>query len=238
MTQPTWSGIVLLGLGFGLAGLPLTAADVTGRWQLKGEVAGNPILADCSFKQDATKLAGTCKAEGMGIWNVAGELQDKKIAFHHDLDYGGSTYTLNYTGTFNTDSEAKGDIEVSGASGEFTLTKAAGEALKQAAATAADSLSGIWKIEADVAGETHSGTCKIEQNFEKLSGTCKLENGEVPLTGEVSGQTVTWSHKGEYNGEALTANYKGKVASPTTVKGELDVQPFDVSGTFTATKVQ
>jgi len=89
-----------------------------------------------------------------------------------------------------------------------------------------------------VSGETHTGTCKIEQNAGKLSGTCKVEGNEVPLTGEVKGQTVTWSHKGEYNGEALTANYKGTVESPTTVKGSLDVQPFDVSGTFTATRVQ
>jgi len=225
---------VLVGLGV----LPLTtAADVTGRWQLKGEVAGNPILADCNLTQDAAKLAGTCKAADMAAWNVAGELQEKKITFHHDVEYGGSTYTLNYAGSFNSDAEAKGDIEVAGASGEFTLTKAAGgEPKKDDAAVAL--LSGTWKIEADVAGETHTGTCNIEQAQEKLSGTCKLEHGEAALTGEVKGTTVTWSHKGEYNGEALTANYKGTVESPTTVKGDLDVQPFDVSGTFTATKVQ
>jgi hypothetical protein len=238
MTQSTWSAIVLLGLGLGLTVLPLAAADVTGHWQLKGEVAGNPILADCNLKQDAAKLAGTCKVEGMGAWNVAGEVQEKKITFHHDVDYAGSTYTLSYTGTFSTDVEVRGDIEVSGASGEFTLTKAASEAPKQVAAPATDSLSGTWKIEAAVAGETHTGTCRIEQNAGKLSGTCKVEGNEVPLTGEVKGQTVTWSHKGEYNGEALKASYKGTVESPTTVKGDLDVQPFDVSGTFTATRVQ
>ena len=225
---------MLLGLGI----LPLAAADVTGRWQLKGEVAGNPILADCSFMQDAAKLAGTCKAADMAAWIVAGEIQEKKITFHHDVEYAGSTYTLNYAGAFNSNAEAKGDIEVSGTSGEFTLTKAAGEDPKQDAAPAVAALSGMWKIEADVAGETHTGTCKLEQIAEKLSGTCKLESGEVALGGEVKGKTVTWSHKGEYNGEALTANYKGTIESPTTVKGDLDVQPFDVSGTFTATRVE
>ncbi len=234
MTKSTWNVLVLAGLGVLQVA---AAADVTGRWQLKGEVAGNPILADCNFKQDATKLAGTCKAGDMANWVVAGELQDKKISFHHDVEYGGSTYTLNYSGTFNTDAEAKGDIDVAGASGEFTLTKAAGAEPKQEAAPAA-TLAGTWKIEADVAGETHTGTCKIEQNLEKLTGNCKLEHGETALTGEVKGKHVTWSHKGEYNGEALTANYRGTVESPTAIKGDLDVQPFDVSGTFTATKVE
>jgi len=220
----------------GLAALPLAAADANGRWQLKGEVAGNPILADCNFKQDAAKLAGTCKAEGMDTWKVEGEIQENKIAFHHDVDYQGSTYTLNYTGTFETASLAKGDIEVAGAAGEFTLARTTGEVAKKE--TPAAALAGSWKIEAEVAGETHSGTCTVQQDGEKLTGTCKVEGSDQTLTGEVKGQKVTWTHKGEYNGEALTASYKGEIQSPTTVKGDLDVQPFDVQGTFTATKVQ
>lgn len=230
----TWTHTVVLGLTL----LPLSAADTTGRWQLKGEVAGNPIVADCNFKQDAAKLAGTCKAGELGAWVVAGEVQEKKITFHHDVEYGGSTYTLNYTGTFESEAAVKGDIEVSGASGEFTLTKGAGEEAKQEATAAAGGLSGSWKIEVDVAGEAHSGTCSIQQDGEKLTGTCKVESGEQALTGEVKGQKVVWSHKGEYNGETLTATYKGSVESATTVKGDIDVQPMDVAGTFTATRVQ
>lgn len=238
MIKFKWTHTVVLGLTL----LPLSAADTTGRWQLKGEVAGNPIVADCNLKQDAAKLAGTCKAGESVTWIVAGEVQEKKITFHHDVEHEGSTYTLNYTGTFESESAVKGDIEVSGASGEFTLTKGAGEAAKEVAmpdaAPAAGSLSGSWKIDVDVAGETHSGTCTIQQDGEKLSGTCKVESGEQALTGEVKGQTVTWSHKGEYNGEALTATYKGSVESATTVKGDIDVQPIDVAGTFMATRVQ
>lgn len=233
MIKFRWTAVAF----FGLALLPLTAADATGRWQLKGEVAGNPILADCNFKQDSAKLAGTCKTEEMGVWNVAGDVQEKKIAFHHDVDYAGATYTLNYSGTFESDTAVKGDIEVSGASGEFTLTKAAGEEPKKEAAAPA-TLSGSWKIDASVGGETHSGTCTLKQDGEKLTGICKVEDQEQALTGEVKGQKVAWSHKGEYNGEPLTASYKGDVESPTTMKGDLDVQPFDVQGTFTATKVE
>lgn len=234
MIKSTWTVVVILGLAM----LPLAAVDATGRWQLKGEVAGNPILAGCNFKQDAAKLAGTCKAEGMGDWKIEGDVQEKKIAFHHDVEYGGSTYTLNYTGAFESDTLAKGDIEVSGASGEFTLTKASGEEPRKDAAAAPAVLSGSWKIEANIAGETHSGTCSIQQDGEKLTGKCKVDDKEQALAGEVKGQKVIWSHKGEYNGEPLTATYKGDVDSPTSMKGDVDVQPFDVQGTFTATKVQ
>jgi hypothetical protein len=233
MMNSPWTAVAFLGL----AVLPLAAADANGRWQLKGEVAGNPIVADCNFKQDAAKITGTCKAETMDPWKVEGELQEKKITFHHDVEYGGSTYTLSYTGTFDSDTVAKGDIEVAGASGEFTLTKGAGAEPKKDDAAAAG-LSGSWKIEADVAGEIHSGVCTIKQDGEKLSGSCKLEGTDQALTGEVKGQQISFSHKGEYNGEALVANYKGTVDSPKSIKGDLDVQPFDVSGTFTATKVE
>lgn len=234
MIQSTWTAVVFLGL----AALPLAAADATGRWQLKGEVAGNPIVADCNFKQEAAKLAGTCKAGDLAAWAVAGEVQDKKISFHHDVDYQGSTYTLNYTGAFESETVAKGDIEVSGASGEFTLTKAAADEPKKEPTAAVSTLSGSWKIEADLGGETHTGTCTIKQDGEKLTGTCKVESSDQTLTGEVKGEKITWSHKGEYNGQPLTATYKGSFVSPTSVKGDVDVQPFDVSGTFTATKVE
>jgi hypothetical protein len=234
MIKPTWTAAVV----FGLAVLPLAAVNTTGHWQLKGEVAGNPIAAECDFKQDAAKLAGTCKAGEMAAWKIEGEVQDKKIAFHHDVDYGGSTYTLNYTGTFESDTTAKGDIDVSGASGEFTLTKATGAEPKKEAAAATPVLSGSWKVDANIGGETHSGTCTIQQDGEKLIGTCKVEGNDQALTGEVKGHKVTWTHKGEYNGDALTANYKGDLESPTSIKGDVDVQPFNVQGTFTATKVQ
>jgi len=54
MIKFTWTAVV----GLGLAVLPLAAVDTTGHWQLKGEVAGNPIAAECDFKQDAAKLVG------------------------------------------------------------------------------------------------------------------------------------------------------------------------------------
>jgi beta-glucosidase len=108
----------------GLIALPLTAADMSGRWKISGDVAGNPIQADCQFTQAGSKFAGPCKAaSATAEWKVEGLVNDGKVIFHYDVDYQGSTYTLNYSGRFESDTTIKGDIDVGGAGGEFTATK-------------------------------------------------------------------------------------------------------------------
>ncbi len=112
---------VALGL---LSAIPMAAADMSGRWKISGEVAGNPIKADCLFAQDGTKFTGSCKpAPGAPEWKVEGLVNDPKVIFHHDVDYEGATYTLNYSGKFESDTTIKGDIDVGGAGGEFTATR-------------------------------------------------------------------------------------------------------------------
>ncbi len=102
--------------------LSLAASDISGRWQITGDVDGNPVKSACTIKQDGAKLTGTCTTEGKDT-PVAGELNDQKVTFHYDVEYQGDTYTLNYTGTLQSDTEMKGDIDVSGASGDFTAKK-------------------------------------------------------------------------------------------------------------------
>ena len=102
--------------------LPALAADVSGRWNLDGDVQGNPIKAACDLKQDGTQLTGTCKAEDHDPWKVAGKVEESKITFSYDVEHEGQTYTLVYTGTIDGNS-MKGDIEVAGVAGEFTAKK-------------------------------------------------------------------------------------------------------------------
>ena len=45
---------------------------------------------------------------------------------------------------------------------------------------------------------------------------------------------VTFKHGGDYQGTALTIVYSGSLAAPAQLKGTVEVQPFGVSGTFTA----
>jgi hypothetical protein len=99
-----------------LAALPLAAAtDVSGKWTFSGDVAGNPIPLNCSFKQDAAaKIAGKCSVQGMEI-NVAGEVKETRVTF--TFEAGG--YTLTYTGRLEGDT-LSGEIEVAGTTGTFS----------------------------------------------------------------------------------------------------------------------
>jgi hypothetical protein len=104
------------------------------------------------------------------------------------------------------------------------------------AAPTADTLAGAWQIKGDVAGNPLNEVCTIKQTGTALSGTCTREtDAPQPLTGEVKDGKVTFKHGGDYQGQELTITYTGTLASPKELKGTVDVQPFGVSGDFTAT---
>jgi beta-glucosidase len=122
-----------------LVALPIAAADMSGRWKISGEVAGNPIKADCLFAQDGTKFTGSCKATPAAPeWKVEGLVNDPKVIFHHDVDYEGATYTLNYSGKFESDTTIKGDIDVGGTGGEFTATRDGASSAAQSTSPSSD----------------------------------------------------------------------------------------------------
>lgn len=102
--------------------LPAAAADVTGRWSFEGDVTGNPIRLQCELRQNGDKLEGTCTSKN-GEVKLAGAVNDPKVRFSYAVDYQGTTYTLYYSGTLDSDSGMKGEIEVSGTTGTFSARK-------------------------------------------------------------------------------------------------------------------
>jgi hypothetical protein len=103
---------------------------------------------------------------------------------------------------------------------------------------AADSLAGTWKLSGDVMGNPVNTTCTITQTGATLGGSCTSDAGEkLALTGEIKDGKFTFKYDSDYQGTALTIVHAGTVASPTQLKGTIDVQPMGVSGTFTATPV-
>ena len=98
-------------------------------------------------------------------------------------------------------------------------------------------VSGTWKISGEVVGNSLDQTCTFTQEGNKLKGTCSAPDGGKPIeaTGEVAAKQVTWKYNSEYNGQALTITYSGKLEGEE-LKGTIDVQPFSVSGSFTAKK--
>lgn len=220
-----------------LLAAPIYAADISGHWALAGNVAGVSFTAECELKQDGAKMAGTCVSGDKQNWKLSGEVTESKIKFTHDTVYEGSNYTLNYTGTMQGDADIKGDIEVAGNAGDFTMKKSTATASAGSGAAAGSAnLSGTWKVATSIEGHDNTLTCLMNQASEALTGNCKLGGKEYKVAGNYLNGHATWKHAAEYNGDALTLLYDGSVDSPTKMTGKVAVDPMGVSGTFTATK--
>jgi len=105
------------------------------------------------------------------------------------------------------------------------------------AQTAAPDVTGKWTVVSSIAGNESTSTCTFAQTGSDMSGSCVSEQGTVKITGKVEGTSVSWSYNSDYNGTALTLRYKGKLADGK-ITGEASVDPFGVSGDFTATPVK
>jgi hypothetical protein len=96
------------------------------RWQITGDVAGNPVKAICVIKQEGTALSGNCSDATNPPLPLTGESKDGKITFQYVVDYQGQPLTVVYSGTLTSPPQIKGTIEVKpmGAMGTFTATPA------------------------------------------------------------------------------------------------------------------
>lgn len=99
-----------------LATAGMSAADMSGKWNIDGDVAGNPVNLICTVKQDAdAKITGSCDVNGMGASDIEGAAKDATFKFSFTVQ----GYLLTYTGTLEGDS-VSGDIEVAGTQGKFS----------------------------------------------------------------------------------------------------------------------
>lgn len=102
------------------------AADsIPATWQIKGDVAGNPLDVKCTFVQTGATLGGSCDMAGTPV-AITGEVKEGKITFQHGGDYNGEALTIVYAGTLASPTEIKGTVTVKpfDVSGEFTATAA------------------------------------------------------------------------------------------------------------------
>ncbi|UWZ84485.1 hypothetical protein [Occallatibacter riparius] len=98
------------------------------------------------------------------------------------------------------------------------------------------SLTGDWSIHNNIAGNESDQPCKLVQTDNTIAGTCKTaDGGDTPVTGSIDGNKVTWKFDMDYNGTALTLTYTATLDDSGKVAGSVEVQPFGVSGDFTAT---
>ena len=104
-----------------------------------------------------------------------------------------------------------------------------------ALAAGAPGLTGQWSVHNSIAGNESDQECKFVQTDDKLAGSCKSADKEVQITGSLDGKKVSWKYESEYNGSPLTLVYTATLDDSEKISGSVEVQPFGVTGDFTAT---
>src|SRR5260370_517661 len=104
-------------------------------------------------------------------------------------------------------------------------------------AFAATNLTGKWTIHNSIAGNENDQECKLVVTDNKITGSCKSQDKDLPVTGTVDGNKVAWQFQSEYNGSPLTLIYKATLDDSKKIAGTVEVQPYGVTGEFTATPV-
>jgi hypothetical protein len=103
----------------------------------------------------------------------------------------------------------------------------------------AQDVSGVWKIDGNVADHPIAATCTFKQSETHISGSCKMAESEKPLevTGQVGDKQVNWKYDILYESKTYTLNYTGALdSSAAAIKGTILVDPSDSDGDFTAAK--
>ena len=106
-----------------------------------------------------------------------------------------------------------------------------------ASAFAADTpkLTGNWTLHNSVAGNESDQTCTFVLTDNKLTGSCKSQdNKDLVVTGTLDGNKLTFKYESEYNGTPLTLSYTATLDDSGKFAGTVEVDPFGVSGDFTA----
>jgi hypothetical protein len=106
-------------------------------------------------------------------------------------------------------------------------------------AAGAPNLTGEWTIHNNIAGNESDQPCKFVLADNKLTGTCKSqEDKDVAITGSLDGNKLTWKYESDYNGTPLTLIYTATLEESGKISGSVEVQPFGVTGEFTAAPKQ
>jgi len=96
-----------------------SAADLSGTWAVKGDIAGNPVEPTCTFKQAGAALTGKC-----GAGDNAGDISNGAVAGTNvSWTWAAGGYSLDFKGTADSDKSMKGSIDVGGGQGTFTASK-------------------------------------------------------------------------------------------------------------------
>ena len=103
-----------------------------------------------------------------------------------------------------------------------------------ALAAGAPNLTGQWTVHNSIAGNESEQVCTFVQTDNKLTGACKGTDKDVQITGSIDGNKVTWKFDSDFDGSPITLTYTGTFDDSGKIAGNVDVDPFGVTGDFTA----
>ena len=113
---------LVVALAVVLASVALSAADISGTWNVEGDVAGYPVKFACTLKQDDRTLTGTATIGGKEV-TLTGSAKESVVTFTFDVDHEGTIYTNVFTGTLGDNGAIDGTIEVGRQVGTFNAKK-------------------------------------------------------------------------------------------------------------------
>jgi hypothetical protein len=102
----------------------------------------------------------------------------------------------------------------------------------------APTIAGEWNIHQSIAGNENDENCTFSVAEGKIAGTCKVNEQTPKVTGTVDGKKLTWNFNVEYQGSTLTLTYTASLDDADKFTGSVDVQPYGVSGDFTAQRAK
>jgi hypothetical protein len=104
--------------------LAMSAADVSGTWDLEMKWSGNARSTGvCTFKQEGEKLTGTCGSPEK--FPITGRVQDRQLSWQFDVSQEGNIGRMKFDGDLDeqgTTIEGSCSV-VDGQDGTFTMKR-------------------------------------------------------------------------------------------------------------------
>ena len=227
---------------FLFASSAFAAPNLTGKWAIHNNIAGNENDAECQLVATNNKITGSCKSQDKDI-PVTGTVDGDKVMWQYQSEYGGSPLTLIYSATLGDSGKIAGVVEVKpyGVTGDFTATissassQPAQAVVRQSGSEQVSSVTGLWAIHSNIAGNENDMVCQLAGTDNKITGSCKSQDKDIPVTGTVDGNKVMWQYQSEYGGSPLTLIYTATLDNSGKIAGVVEVKPYGVTGDFTAT---
>lgn len=98
--------------------------DVTGKWLFSVTTDAGTGTPTVTLKQQGDTLTGHYSSQVLGEADLKGMVKDRKITFSFKADVQGTSLTVSYTGTVESNDSLKGTVDLGGmGTGTFTAKR-------------------------------------------------------------------------------------------------------------------